>query len=196
MSTTAPLQIYTIGHSDHTLSEFVALLRQHRIAVLLDVRSAPYSRWVPHFNKATLEVGCKEAGIDYRYAGQVLGGRPEDPDLYKDGQTPDAVLPRELYLKRVDYLEMMQRDPYRRGVARLVEIARELEPKGQRVTVMCSEGDPLSCHRHHLIARSLVDPTVRVVDAFVEVWHLLRDGSAEAVDPAVFEEPPQQNRLF
>jgi hypothetical protein len=61
---------------------------------------------------------------------------------------------------------------------------------------MCSEADPHQCHRHHLITRSLIDPRLKVVDAEVEVRHILKDGTLETPKATEFEEPPQQLRLL
>lgn len=188
-------RLYTIGHSSHELGFFFDLLRKHDIKVLLDVRSAPYSKWVPHFNRERLELACKDYGVEYRYAAKLLGGRPEDADMYKDGQRPDASIPRDQYFKIVDYLAMMKMESYQKGIKRALEIVQE-QPAGYNVTIMCSEGEPLECHRHYLIARSLIDPAVKVIDTPVEVVHILKDGSAEVVLPEVFEEPPQQMSLF
>lgn len=188
-------RLYTVGHSSHDLDVFFDLLRQHDIKVLLDIRSAPYSRWVPHFNKAKLEAASKERGIDYRYAAKLLGGRPDAAELYKDGQRPDWSTPSDENYNRIDYMAMLRSEGYHRGITRLLEIVRE-QPEGHNVTIMCSEGEPLECHRHHLIARSLIDPAVKIIDTPIEVVHILKDGSAEIVLPEVFEEPPQQMSFF
>ncbi len=184
-------RVYTIGHSGHDVRAFFDLLDRHQITILLDVRSAPYSKFVPHFNKQLLEAECKTRGIEYRYGGQVLGGRPEDAESYRDGQVPDPEMAREKYLKQVDYLAIMKQQPYRRGIARLLELAQSAA-----VVVMCSEGNPVECHRHHLIARSLIDPLVRVTAQAVEVAHILKEGTLEIVNPDVFVEPPKQLELF
>jgi uncharacterized protein (DUF488 family) len=68
--------IFTIGHSSHPAGQFVALLRRHGVGLLVDVRSAPASRFAPQFNRAALEQSLKAAGIGYRWLGQALGGKP------------------------------------------------------------------------------------------------------------------------
>jgi uncharacterized protein (DUF488 family) len=185
--------LYTIGHSNIAAPDFLALLKQHGIRVLVDVRSAPYSKYVPHFNKRELEAFLKENGVDYRYAGEYLGGRPPDAEAYKGGEVPDEDTRREQFLKLVDYPTMMKREGYQKGLDRLLDIVRATDGG---VAIMCSEGDPHDCHRHHLITRSLLDPQVKVVDAAVEVRHILKDGALEVVDPSEFEEPPQQLPLL
>lgn len=194
-----PLTLYTIGHSNLSAAEFLAYLGQHNITVLVDVRSAPYSRYVPHFNKNSLQTFLEGSGIDYRYAGEFLGGQPKDETVYKNQEVPDENTKRPKFLKLVQYLDVMQRDWYKKGIHRLLDIVRETSAMGSGVAIMCSEGNPLECHRHHLIARSLLDPAVRITDKNVNIFHIIKDGNMEAVDPSVFDaksEPPYQPRLF
>lgn len=188
--------LYTIGHSNITLEDFLANLRAHNISVLVDVRSAPYSRFVPHFNKNVLEASLKENGVDYRFAGESLGGQPKDETLYKDHTIPDENADPSQFLRSVLYKEMMKRDAYQKGIRRLLEIVYETEQQGGSVAILCSEGDPHDCHRHHLIARSLLDPRLRIVDTEITIHHILKDGALETVDAAAFDEPPEQLRLL
>ncbi len=144
----APLTIYTIGHSDHDTVAFVDLLRQHKIAVVVDVRSRPYSQWTPQFNREILarDLAESDADIAYRFMGDLLGGQPFDPALYP----PDH--------ERPDYRRVEQTSAYQTGIARLLDLAR-----AGRVAVMCSEGDHRRCHRHLLIAQTLLARGVRVL---------------------------------
>lgn len=189
-----PLVLYTIGHSNLSADDFLALLRQHQIGVLVDVRSAPYSRYVPHFNKGELQAFLIENGVDYRYAGEYLGGRPPAANLYKDQRLLGDDAERADYLHQVDYVAVMKQDWYQRGIRRLLDIMTEA---AANVTILCSEANPHDCHRHHLIARSLLDPAVRVTDQNVKVHHILRDGIIEIVEPSVFQKTePYQPRLL
>jgi uncharacterized protein (DUF488 family) len=138
------MPIYTIGHSDHSKDAFVDLLRRHDIALVVDVRSQPYSRWTPQFNRETLKQDLEEAGIAYRFMGDALGGRPSDPTLY-EGETPD-------------YSRMEQVPAYQAGIDHLLELARS-----KRVVIMCSEGDYRQCHRHLLITQTLLSHGVHVI---------------------------------
>jgi uncharacterized protein (DUF488 family) len=187
--------LYTIGHSNLTAQEFLDLLRRHGVVALVDVRSAPYSRYVPHFSKEPLEALLRVSGIDYRYAGEWLGGQPKDQSVYKQEALPDDGTKRQQYRKLVDYLAVMQRDWYQKAIFRLLDIVREAEGRGN-VVILCSEGNPHECHRHHLITRSLLDSRVRVVDVPVEVRHIHTDGKVETVNPAEFEDKPEQRRLL
>jgi uncharacterized protein (DUF488 family) len=188
--------LYTIGHSDLAAEDFLHLLRQHNIYVVLDVRSAPYSKYVPHFNKRDLEAFLHRNGVDYRYAGDHLGGRPRQTDVYKDGEIPDKDTKREEFLDLVQYEEIMQRNWYQAAVQRLLEVVHETAQKGGNVAIMCGAGNPRECHRHHLIVRSLIDPKLRIVDTDVETIHILKDGTLEIVSPSEFKDLPKQIQLL
>ncbi|HEX9056240.1 MAG TPA: DUF488 domain-containing protein [Ktedonobacterales bacterium] len=140
-----PLTIYSIGHSNQSLRSFIALLQRHGIQSLLDVRSAPYSRYVPHFNRPELEDAVERQGIRYIYLGDELGGRPLGDEFY-DAQ--DHVL----------YAHVANAPFFLRGLERLVDEGSEY-----RAAIMCSEEDPTNCHRHLLIARVLESQEVQVL---------------------------------
>jgi uncharacterized protein (DUF488 family) len=138
--------IHTIGHSDHTIPAFVDLLRRHKITLVVDVRSQPYSRWTPQFNREILARDLDDAGVAYRFMGDALGGHPDDPALYGPGQ------------ERPDYQRLGQKPAYRAGIDQLLDLART-----ERVAVMCSEGDHRQCHRHLLITQTLLERGIRVL---------------------------------
>ena len=146
--------IFTIGHSNHSLENFLALLSKHCVSAVADVRSAPWSRFNAHFNRNALSAALKARGIHYVYLGHELGGRPEDPALYdEDG--------------RVRYERIARTSNFRDGVARVVGGAAK-----HHIALMCAEKEPLHCHRTHLVARAL--------DAEgIEVVHVLADGELE-----------------
>jgi len=156
--------IYTIGHSTHPLEEFITLLQEHRIEVLVDVRSQPYSRFAPQFNRETLGLAVKRIGLQYWYLGEALGGKPADDRYYRsDGQA--------------DYQRMAKFPAYREGIAWLEQGSR-----CHRLALLCAEGDPSACHRHQLLARTLVEDGWRVL-------HILPDGNLQEVTEADFVEP-------
>lgn len=161
------LVIHTVGHSDHTIEAFVDLLRRHGIALVVDVRSQPYSRWAPQFNRETLARDLQDAGIVYRFMGDTLGGRPADPMLYDPGQ------------ERPDYQRVEQTPGYQAGIDQLLDLAGS-----EKVAVMCSEGDHRHCHRHLLITQTLLERDVRVL-------HIQPDGTT-----VEGERIPQQLSLF
>lgn len=189
------VRLYTIGHSNMSVEEYLALLEQHRITVLVDVRSAPYSRYMPQFNKANLEGLLRQHHVDYRFAGKWLGGQPQDPGVYRDGVVPDDSTARAEFLEKVDYEAVMRQDWYRRAIDHLLAIVRDAAARDERVAIMCSESNPHECHRHHLIARSLIDPHVRVVGTPVWITHILRDGGTKEVAAADFEKVEQLRLL-
>ena len=139
-----PIPVHTIGYGSRTLDDFVAVLKAHGIAYLIDVRSAPYSRFKPEFSKNALEVYLREQGIRYIYLGDKLGGQPDDPTCYADG--------------KVIYDEVRQRSFFQEGLARVeAAFGRRL-----RVVLMCSEGKPEQCHRSKLIGQALLEQGIPV----------------------------------
>jgi uncharacterized protein (DUF488 family) len=147
----APL--FTIGHSNHPIERFVALLQQHAIAALADVRSVPFSRFNPQFSRAPLAKSLGEAGIDYLFLGDALGARPKDPACFVDGH--------------VDYDRIAARPEFAAGLARV-----RTEAGARRVALMCAEREPLDCHRVMLVCRHLRDGAL-------EIAHILADGTLE-----------------
>jgi uncharacterized protein (DUF488 family) len=130
-------------------------LRTYGIETVVDVRSTPYSQYSPQFNRENLDHSLQQSGIAYRFAGEVLGGRPTDATCYRDGVVPDR---HSNFLELVDYDEVSRRPWFQKGVARLLELARQ-----QPTVMMCSEEDPARCHRFHLITQAIFDEA-RVLD--------------------------------
>jgi uncharacterized protein (DUF488 family) len=147
--------IQTIGHSNHPIERFIALLQQHDVDALADVRSTPYSRFNPQFNRERLQTSLADAGIRYVFLGEELGARSRDPSCY-DSEG------------RVSYAKLAQTELFRRGIERLLA-----GMKDHRLAIMCAERDPLECHRTILVSRELT----RVG---VPVSHILADGTVEA----------------
>ncbi len=158
------MDLYTIGHSTHPIDRFLQLLDDWGIQCLVDVRTTPYSRFNPQFNRSALQNSLTQRGIKYVYLGNELGGRPSDPSCYIP-----RVLPAKSadYLHEIDYAEVMKRPWFLEGIRRLLELAGT-----QPTVILCSEGDPAKCHRHHLIASYLLANRPEVA-----VKHILKDGS-------------------
>ena len=129
--------IYTVGHSNHPIERFLALLQGHGITLLADVRSMPYSRFNPQFKKDALAGALAQHGIEYLFLGEELGARSKDRACYDDGG-------------RVSYRKLAETDLFRRGIERLLDAA-----KTRTTAIMCAEKDPLDCHRTILVARAL-----------------------------------------
>ena len=161
--------IHSIGHSDHTLEAFLELLRQQGIQRVVDVRSQPYSRWVPAFNRETLARALEEAGVAYVFMGDSLGGRPADPALY-DPHDPSG---------RPGYARLAATETFQEGIERLIELAQN-----RPTAIMCSEGDYRQCHRGLLITPELLARGARVV-------HIQPDGETVEARPEA-----QQLTLF
>jgi len=143
-------ELFTIGHSNHPLRRFIELLARHAIQLVCDVRSTPYSRFNPHFNREPLERALGERGITYLYLGDSLGGKPRESGYPADEKTRFA--------------QIAKGDRFRGGLERLLA-----ESKARRTAVMCAEKDPARCHRGLLICPNL--------PAAVTVRHILADGS-------------------
>jgi YD repeat-containing protein len=128
--------LYTVGHSSQSVESFVGALQAHRIEVIADVRSMPYSSRYPHFSREALQKSLIVAGIRYLFLGRELGARRDEPECYVDG--------------RASYEEIAKLPNFQRGVERLLEAAQM-----RRIALMCAEQDPLTCHRTILICRAL-----------------------------------------
>lgn len=142
--------VYTIGHSNHSLEHFIDLLIEHSISCVVDVRSNPHSRYASQFNRETLERELRRQRFDYRWMGDLLGGRLVPPVAGEPGH---------------DFYQRLTSDPrFARGLAELQMLAGT-----EAVAVMCSEGDPLRCHRTIIIGRQLEERGWHVL-------HILPDG--------------------
>jgi len=148
--------VLTIGHSNHTIESFLALLHQHDIGALADVRSQPYSRHFPQFSREALRDSLTIAGVRYVFLGKELGARSENHACYRNG--------------RVQFDRLAKEPLFLRGIERLERGAVEF-----RVALMCAEKDPLDCHRAMLVAR-------QVAMLGLNVSHILADGSLETQD--------------
>jgi uncharacterized protein (DUF488 family) len=145
--------VYTVGHSNHTLPHFLKLLQSHAISAVADVRSSPYSSYNPQFNREVIAQSLKEAGVAYVYVGAELGARPADLGCYKDG--------------KVNYDALLKSPTFKTGIDRIVQGAQQ-----HRVALMCTEGDPLKCHRSILISKALELRDLAVL-------HIVADGEIE-----------------
>jgi uncharacterized protein (DUF488 family) len=147
-------RLVTVGHSNHSMSDLVRLLRQAGVTLLADVRSSPFSQRYPQFNRPELRADLLQEEIGYWFLGDLLGGRPRPSDLYD----PDG---------RVDYERVRATAAFRRGIDQLGE-ARE----DHVIALLCAEEDPLDCHRGLMIAPALVERSLAPS-------HLRGDGSVE-----------------
>ena len=153
------VSIYTVGHSNIELEGFFNLL--NGMEVVVDVRSIPFSKYVPQFGMHNMKEKLGAAGIEYIFMedediGNILGGKPRDDDCYENG--------------KIVYEKVMWKNWYQEGISRLVELAGE-----KKVAIMCSEEDPHKCHRHHLITQSLLEKGLTV-------FHIRGDRTVEKAE--------------
>lgn len=139
----AAVEVLTIGHSTLPYERFLSLLRQASVTAIADVRTAPFSRHFPHFNRDVLRDQLRQDEVAYVFLGEELGGRPKGKQLFCDGVA--------------DYEQMAKTEPFMRGLDRVVDGARKY-----RIAMMCSEHDPMDCHRCLLVGRALHERGVSV----------------------------------
>jgi len=137
--------IYTVGHSNIQISEFIGLIKAFKIEVLVDVRSWPYSKYATQFNKNEIHQSLSVNNITYLYMGNLVGGKPQEREFYDN----------EGYVK---YDRLSASPSFQTGISRLM--------KGigfYRIVLMCSEEDPTYCHRRLLIGRVLNEQGIEVL---------------------------------
>ena len=149
-------EIYTVGHSTHSVEYFIELLQEYAINCIVDVRSIPASSYNPQFNKAALSSLLKKYHIVYLHFPEEFGARHNDPNLLdEDG--------------KVDFEKVRQSDNFKQGVDRL---KKGLE-KGYKIALMCSEAEPFDCHRFAMISTYLDQ-------VGFEVKHILKDKTVKS----------------
>lgn len=154
-------KVYTVGHSTHESSYFVSLLKPLDINCLIDVRSAPFSRIAPQFNKDTLGHTLAQHGIKYAHFKEEFGARRLDTTLLDD----DGI---------VDFQKVRETEEFKKGVLRLKKGFNQ----GFKIVLMCSEANPFDCHRFVMVSYQLVKECITVK-------HILKDG--QIVDNSLLE---------
>jgi len=145
--------VFTIGHSTQPLESFAALLRRHGVSAVADVRSAPYSRFAPQFNRNALSGELQARDIRYVFLGRELGARSEDESCFENGQ--------------VRFERLAETELFRSGIDRVIRGAGD-----HTIALMCAEKDPINCHRAVLVGRKLSERGIAV-------RHILADGTLE-----------------
>lgn len=137
--------VYTIGHGTRKADDFLALLQQYGIRYLLDVRSRPYSRFNPQYNKQQLQDFLQHHGITYVFMGDTLGGRPDDPGCYD-------------VKGKISYEILKEKEYFKTGIGRVkTALEKELD-----IALMCSERKPSECHRSMLIGQVLFNDGIEL----------------------------------
>ena len=147
-------EVFTIGHSNHSLEKLIALLNKYSITAICDVRSHPYSKHNPQFNREHIQNELKRHDILYVFLGKELGPRSEDPACYANG--------------KVQYHLLAQSRIFQQGLERLKKGMQSF-----RLAILCAEKDPIMCHRTILVCRHLQSEDI-------EIKHILEDGSFES----------------
>lgn len=135
--------IYTIGHGNRKIEDFLKALKEFGVQYLIDVRSQPYSKFNPQFNQNDLKHFLDRNGITYVFMGDTIGGRPSDRTCYDDEG-------------KVDYEKVKIKDFFKQGIERL----KTAYNKDLPIVVMCSESKPCECHRSKLIGRVLSEENI------------------------------------
>lgn len=151
--------IFSIGHSTQPVDRFIEVLKKNNINVVADVRSSPFSRFNPQFNKENIASALKTSGIKYAFFGKELGARADDPSCYVKG--------------KVQYARLAARDDFRSAIRRLINGSLD-----HRIALMCAEKEPLDCHRTILVSQALCE-------SGCDVKHILYDGSLETHEAAL-----------
>lgn len=143
-------RLYTVGHSNQSQEDFLELMKRHDINCIVDVRSVPASKFSPQFNMESLKWYLRTNGIQYLHFGDEFGARRTDC-LDAEGQ--------------VNFELVVESPSFKRGVERLMNGLQ----KGFHISLMCSEANPLECHRFSLISRYFSDKGL-------DVQHILKNG--------------------
>lgn len=159
-----PSTLYSIGHGHKTVDELINELHSFSIQYLIDVRSSPFSKWAPHFNRGVIEQIFKNTGIIYYYMGDSIGGRPLCDDCYDENGF-------------FDYKKMAEAPVFKKGLQRLINA----NTKGYKVAVMCSESDPSLCHRSKLIGRELLS------EHGIDMNHIIAPNKTKSEEEIIIE---------
>jgi len=173
-------RIFSIGYGNRDVQETLRLVLLNNCRFLIDIRSNPYSRFQPDYNKESLEVACSKANIRYVFMGDLLGGRPKSQHCYDDQG-------------RVDYARLASEGYFQDGLERLERaLAKDLN-----VVLLCSELRPEQCHRSKLIGQALLPRGI-------DVFHIDTDGTVlgqvsvirriTGDQPELFGTPPTVSR--
>lgn len=137
--------IYSIGHGNKKIEDFINELKTFEVEFLLDIRSKPFSKWNPQFNQNELKFKLDENGIKYVFVGDTLGGLPEDRSCYD-------------YNGKVVYDLIKEKSFFKDGLKRLTTA----DEKHIKLAIMCSESKPEECHRSKLIGQELLKKKISI----------------------------------
>ena len=130
-------ELFTVGHSQHDVNYFISLLNQYNIDYILDVRSIPYSKYAEQYNKENISISLNSANIKYISMGKYFGARPQNKELYHN----------EGYL---DFEKVRESKDFNKGIENVMVGLNQ----GHNIALMCTEKEPIDCHRAILVARA------------------------------------------
>ena len=136
--------IYSIGYATHTIESFINTLKKFNITAIADVRSLPYSKFKPEFNRENLKQALINNGIEYVFLGDNIGARIEAPECYKNG--------------KADYHLISKRPLFQKGLGRILKGMKKYS-----IAIMCAEKDPINCHRTILICKHLKNDNIKII---------------------------------
>jgi hypothetical protein len=187
-ATVKELSCYSIGHSNHSIEIFVRMLLAHSVNCVVDVRSVPYSRRQPQFNRESIKTDLQLADIQYLYLGDSLGARHSKPSVL----TPEG---------KVDFSRVRLMPAFQAGIDRVINGIQ----KGLGIALMCAERDPFECHRFVLVSRELAVRGVRVEHILAPgqirsqqelEQQLLEKYGLHRYQPGLFEQPRNKDELL
>lgn len=164
-------RIFSVGYGTHPVELILERLAAADIAYVIDVRSAPYSRFQPDFSRVPFKELLAKRRIKYVFMGDLLGGRPNDENCYTDG--------------KVDYSKTRRTDFFRRGLDRL----KAARSQGLNICMLCSESQPRQCHRAKLIGAALSEEDIKVT-------HILPNGAHVEQADVIAELTKGQKDMF
>lgn len=147
------MKLFTVGHSNHSIEFFLSLLQKHQVTTLADVRSYPYSKYSPHFSQKNIQQYLQEINISYIFLGKELGAKTNDLSCYVNGKAL--------------YELIAKTEEFQKGLERVYQ---SLE--NHNIALMCSEQDPIICHRAILVSRHLKNKGL-------DIDHILKSGELE-----------------
>lgn len=139
--------VYSIGHSNHTISQFCNLLHDHKIDYLIDIRSVPFSRYYPQFNQKPLMEVMEKENIQYIFLGNELGGRIKDTTCYKNDSIPTI---KNGYAMFLNYDVIKAKEWFTVGIQKIYSLV-----ENGTCAIMCSEENPEKCHRELIVGRKI-----------------------------------------
>jgi uncharacterized protein (DUF488 family) len=149
-----PAHLFTVGHSNLSIEEFIRLLKKHQVDVIVDVRSHPYSSYLSHFNRDLLKFELLKSKFKYVFLGNELGARPKDLSCYINN--------------KAIYSKITGSNNFQNGIKRILVGLNKYQ-----IALMCAEKDPISCHRTILICKHLRQQNI-------EIDHIIDDKTLES----------------